>query len=53
MAPFNIRRRDYINDKLDTRAIVSGFVNFPLYSYNDYGKTEWKNDLIETSCPFV
>jgi len=55
MPGFKIRRAETINKDLGLKAIVDGYVNFPIHTYieNDYTPLHWDNDMATGSCPLV
>lgn len=55
MPDFKVRKAHEINQSLKKKAIVDGFVNFPIYTYLEDSETgpEWADDLAQSSCPFV
>jgi len=55
MPGFKIRRAETINKDLGLKAIVDGYVNFPIHTYieTDYTPDHWDNDLNPDDCPMV
>lgn len=54
--PFNIRRTKQINKNLKTKAIVDGFISFPIYTYLEEDRSitpSWDDDLPRYNCPYV
>ena len=53
--PFLTRKAKDIKITLDQDAIVDGFLNFPIYTFLEYGipEPQWGDDLNVGSCQYV